>query len=369
MRTLEIPVEGVARPIAPSAQASPDRAYVWTDVEASVEDADEVLAALADLRLDPIAVRDALDDVNLPKVDDFGSSQVIVLHALSEDRIATFEVTAFLGEASVVTIRRERSVSVDLLWQESQVRSELTSGGPDELIGRLADLLTRRLLSVLEAFDERVEGLVADALAAKSGLIRDVTAVRADLAVVRHAVVPQREALDVLRRSKSSLISEAGRRRFSDVFDVAARAAAGVDAARTALAELLDAYRGAEARQATEVTRVLTIYAAIMLPLSLVAGFFGMNFPNLPWIDASNGWIIVTIAMSVVAVVSLGIFVALGWIHRPSSRRAASLVGRGLAEAARAPVQLVGAVLEIPVTPLRTIAETRRARRPGPPEF
>ena len=76
----------------------------------------------------------------------------------------------------------------------------------------------------------------------------------------------------MLRHSTSDLVSDAGRRRFSDVFDVASRLAAGLDEARSALAETLDAYRGAEARQATEVTKVLTVYAAIMLPLSLIAG-------------------------------------------------------------------------------------------------
>ena len=70
-----------------------------------------------------------------------------------------------------------------------------------------------------------------------------------------------------------------------------------LDAARSALAEILDAYRGAEARQATDVTKVLTIYAAIMLPLSLVAGFFGMNFANLPGIGSDWGWVVVTGAM------------------------------------------------------------------------
>lgn len=76
------------------------------------------------------------------------------------------------------------------------------------------------------------------------------------------------------------MINDAARRRFSDVFDVAIRTGHGLDTARSALSETLDAYRGAEARRATEVNRVLTIYAAIMLPLSLVAGFFGMNIPT-----------------------------------------------------------------------------------------
>ena len=130
-------------------------------------------------------------------------------------------------------------------------------------------------------------------------------------------------------------------------------AAQNLDAARGSLAEILDAYRGAEARQATDVTKVLTIYAAIMLPLSLVAGFFGMNFTNLPGVSAERGWVIVTAAMALVAVLSLGIFIALGWMKRPSGRRAGAALGQGLIEAARAPAHIVGAAYEMSTMPLR----------------
>ena len=164
----------------------------------------------------------------------------------------------------------------------------------DELAAVLTDLMTRSLLAVLEAFDDRVEELNRKALSADTTLLEDLTAVRTDLIGVRRVVHPLREALDVLRHSTSDLVSDAGRRRFSDVFDVASRLADGLDEARAALAETLDAYRGAEARQATEVSKVLTVYAAILLPLGFIAGFFGMNFTNLPWTRRSWGWILVT---------------------------------------------------------------------------
>jgi Mg2+ and Co2+ transporter CorA len=74
-------------------------------------------------------------------------------------------------------------------------------------------------------------------------LVAELTAVRADLSAVRRVVHPQREVLDLVRHSSSPLLGEAGRRRFSDVFDVASRAAQNLDAARSELAEILDAYR------------------------------------------------------------------------------------------------------------------------------
>lgn len=339
----------------------PTGGWLWLDVTALPDDADELLRLTTPFGLDRIAIRDAVTDVDTPKLDDFGHHLLIVLHGLRRDVVDTYEVDCFLGERLLVTVHEAASAPIEALRDQFCGRPELAASAVDEVLALLADALTRRLLSVLDAFDERVEDLTARALQAHPDLLEDLTAVRTDLAAVRRVVHPQRETLDVLRHSTSPLVSDAGRRRFSDVFDVAARAAAGLDEARSALAETLDAYRGAEARQATEVTKVLTVYAAIMLPLSLVVGFFGMNFEQMPWLERRWGWWMASGVMVAIALISLGMFISLGWVRRPSGRRTGQTLGRGLVEATRAPVQLVGAVFEVSTMPIRATARAARA--------
>jgi magnesium transporter len=363
VRTLVADGVGSVVPVDEQPEDDPEHGWVWIDVTADGDD--EVAALLAVTErygLDQLAVRDSIADLDMPKLDDFGHHVLAVFHGLRDDRVATYEVDCFLTDRHLVTVRQRPSQAIDALWSQVQQRPELGRIGVDELLALLADVLTRRLLRVLEAFDEQMEALVARALAADDYLLEDLTAVRADLAGIRRAVHPQRETLDLLRHSTSPLLTDAGRRRFSDAFDVASRAAGGLDEARAALAETLDAYRGAEARQATDVTKVLTVYAAIMLPLSLVAGFFGMNFENLPWLGRSWGWVAASALMVAIAVVSIGIFVAVGWVGRPSGRETGRVIGRGLLEATRTPVQLVGAVVEISTLPLRATG-ARLSRR------
>jgi magnesium transporter len=359
------PTGAVAR--VDSVDASPAGAdeqsagWMWIDVQAGEADVAELLALTDRFGLDRLAVRDAVVDVDMPKADDFGNHVLMVLHALREEAVTTYEIDCFLTRHHLVTIHAAPSPTLDALWNQIQQRPDLARASVDEIAALLADLTTRRLLSVLEAFDDRVEELTHKALRADPHLLEDLTAVRTDLTGVRRVVHPQREALDVLRRSISPVITDAGRRRFSDVFDVASRLADGLDEARAALAETLDAYRASEARQATEVSKVLTVYAAIMLPLSLIAGFWGMNFANLPWTGKRWGWLVVTATMVAVALVSLGIFISLGWVRRPSGRRTGEVLGRGLLEATRAPVSLVGTVFEIGTMPLR--ATTTKLRQ------
>lgn len=345
--------DGIATRDAPVAGGVPPEGWLWIDVLAEAADADELLRLTTPFGLDRIAIRDAVSDFDVPKTDDFGHHLLVVLHGLRIDRVATYEVDCFLGERLLVTVHDRPSPAIDLLREHVAARADLANRSVDEVLALLAEALTRRLLSVLDAFDERVEELSIRALQAHPALLEDLTAVRSDLAAVRRVVHPQRETLDVLRHSASTLLTDAGRRRLSDVFDVASRAASGLDEARTALAETLDAYRGAEARQATEVTKVLTVYAAIMLPLTLVVGFFGMNFVNLPWLQRDWGWMVVTAGMTIVAVVSFGMFISLGWVPRPSGRRTGQTLGRGLLEATLTPVHLVGAVFEVSTMPIR----------------
>jgi magnesium transporter len=345
---------------------------VWIDVMAGEEDLPTLIELARRAGLDLLAVRDAVLDFDMPKVDDFGSHMLIVLHAINARSVSTYEIDTFLTARHLITIRSTVSEPIDALWAQAQTRSDIGRLRIDELATVLADLTTRSLLAVLEAFDNRVEELNSKALGADATLLEDLTAVRTDLTGVRRVVHPLRETLDVLRHSSSELVTESGRRRFSDVFDVASRLADGLDEARAALAETLDAYRGAEARQATEVSKVLTVYAAIMLPLSLIAGFFGMNFTNLPWTQQSWGWVLVTAIMLIVAVVSLGMFISLGWVRRPSGRRAGRAIGQGLLEATKTPVHIVGAVFEMSAMPIRaTTARLNQAAangdRPGTP--
>ena len=107
-----------------------------------------------------------------------------------------------------------------------------------------------------------------------------------------------------------------------------------------------------------------------MLPLSLVAGFFGMNFVDLPLLSSPAGWLVVTGFMAFIAFLSLGVFVSLGGTRRTSGRSAGAILGRGLVDAARTPAQLVGAVFEISTMPMRSVAGsvtgTRRTKQPEP---
>ena len=147
---------------------------------------------------DPIAIHDAIHDSDLPKVDDFVDQLLIVLHGLRDDRVETYEVDCFVTPNLFVTFHAPGAPAVDSLFAGVQQHAELAVGGCSDLAARLADGFTRRLLAVIDAFDDRTDGLIAQALIADSSLLADVTTVRTDLSKIHHSVAPRREALDLL---------------------------------------------------------------------------------------------------------------------------------------------------------------------------
>jgi magnesium transporter len=349
-RWLEFGSDGV---IPAADNTSSIDSWKWLDLQVGEgpKEVDEARALLAGFGFDPLAIDDAVSDRDLPKVDDFGDHLLVILHGLRVEGHGTYELDCFLTSSMLVTVRAEPSPAVDVMFDRVSDQHMSTPENPSELLGRLADLIGRGLQSVVEAFDDRIESLIVQALDADDELLEDLMAVRSEVVAVRRVVRPQREALDVLRHVESSLVTSVAMRRFADVFDVANRTVSGLDAARSSLAETLDTYRGAEARRATDVTMVLTVYAAVVLPLSLVAGFFGMNNQNIPGVDTDHGWIAVLVGMVVLALSSLFVFWRLGWLA-PLGARGQATKGRGLTGVLRTPAQVAAD------------ARTRAPRRP-----
>lgn len=326
--------------------------WTWIDVESESDD-EGPPEWFARLGIDELAAHDAFNERDNPKFDDFGDHALLVVHGLRDnDRVETYELDCFILPTAMITVHRGQAPAVEALRAAAMSHPPLLDGGSGEVVARLADGVTRRVLAIVDAFDLRVDAMIEQALAADRHLLNDVAALRSDVSSLRRIVHPQRETLDLVRTSESALLTDLARRRFSDVFDVAQRTAYSLDTARSALAETVDAYRAAEARSATEISKVLTIYAAVLLPLSLVVGFFGMNHQNLPTIGRDWGWVAVAGLMLLFTVGSIGVFVAQGWVGRPSGRRAGTTLGRGLAEAARAPAHVAGAVFTISTMPL-----------------
>ena len=314
-----------------------DGAFVWLDL--SRRDAAELDELGERFGFDPAAIEDVLDVEQLPKFDNYGSHLFVVLHALTtdEDRLDTHEVDCFLTKQLLVTVRSEPIAGLEWLWNAVQAHPHMAEHGSDELFAQLAEVIGRRYIEVINAFDSRIDELADVALEADPNVLAEVQVLRREESTIRRVLRPQRLVVGALRSNIGNHFTGESVKLLTDAYDVHNLVVESLEATRGLLSDTLDTYRGAAAERQANAAAVLTVYAAILLPLSLITSWYGMNVVNLPGSTQSWGWLMVTGLMAVFAVVSWLVFVRAGMVRRPKLR-ATSLV-TGLAEAARRPVK------------------------------
>ncbi|MFZ0491995.1 MAG: magnesium/cobalt transporter CorA [Acidimicrobiia bacterium] len=310
----------------------------WTWVDVHLEDEREVKDLALRFGWSDLAVEDAVVDVHYPRVDFLDGYLFVVLHGLDEDegRIETSELDAFLGPDYLVTVHRRPSPSIDWLADAMEANAAYAIGAPDLFLAVLAETIGRRYLPLLDSVDDRIEELESAAIEGRPGVLGDVQALRRDIIVLRRVAGPQREVLLSLGRPVTPVVSKDAQLRFDSAYDHAYRFVEDLDTARSLLASVLDTYRSTVAERTNEAMKVLTVYTAILLPLTLIAGIYGMNFLRMPELHWRWGYFGVLALMMVIAVGQWIYFVRRGFIgkERPLKRR----LGTGLASLARLPI-------------------------------
>ncbi|MDH4278123.1 MAG: magnesium transporter CorA family protein [Acidimicrobiia bacterium] len=308
----------------------------WLDVITT--DADELDRLGERFNFDPAAVEDILDIEQLPKFDNYTDHLFVVLHALTAEgeRIDTVEVDCFVGENLLVTVSSKPVTGINWLWRSVQKHAQMGSLGADELFAQLAEVIGRRYLEVIAEFESRIDDIADDALDADPDVLGDIQVLRREETTVRKVLRPQRLVLANLRRGTIGVLGSESLGMLGDAYDVHNQVVESLGSARALLSDALDTYRGAAADRQATATTILAVYSAILLPLTLITGWYGMNI-TLPGDERSYAWELVLAGMAALSLLSFAAFVRAGFIRPPELRRETVL--RGLAGAAKAPVK------------------------------
>lgn len=306
--------------------------WLWLDV--TEFDADEVWTVGETFGFEPLTIEDVLDWSKFPKVEEFPAFTFVVGHALSvaEERVVTVEYDVFVSERFLVTFHREDLPS--FVWgREHAVQAGvLAESGPDVLWARIAEVGAARFLPIVEGLEETIADLEDRAIAADPSVPAEVLGLRRDVQTLRQVAGSQRDVFRLLGRDHYAGIRGAARRRLSHVHDDYGRLTEMLEGARLLLTSVLETYRGTVAERTNDVMKVLTVFAAIVLPLSLIAGIYGMNFTNMPELDWRWGYFFMLGVMAVVGFALWAYFGRRGFVGGPRVTAVPGLVGKGLVE-------------------------------------
>ncbi len=243
----------------------------------------------------PLAVDDALRESHVPKVDDWGAYLYLVLHAMSFDgqdggRLDAPELDVFLGRNYLVTYHDQPIAAVDRVWGLCQRDSRHLQRGADHLLYRLTDELVASYMPVVEAMDEAIDHFEDQIFDRPDpDTVERLFALKRALLHQRRILMPQREVLNKLARDDYAAIDADCRVFFRDVYDHLVRLHDINESMRDLVGGALDTYLSVINNRMNEIMKTLTLITTLFMPISFLAGFFGMNFFQ-PVLTSLTGW-------------------------------------------------------------------------------
>lgn len=242
-----------------------------------------------------LALEDVLHTGQRPKVEDYEDHNFIVLKLISlEDRLQAEQISIFQGKNFVITIQEVPGDVFDPIRERiRQGKGKIRDRGADYLTYALVDALVDHFFPVLEEYGERIEELedeLTDTPTRES--LEKIHVIRKDLLMMRRAAWPQREVVSALERQESPLIDRGTKIFLRDAYDHAVQILDIIESYRDLASGLMDLYLSSVSNRTNDVMKVLTIMASIFIPLSFVAGIYGMNFnPEAgPWSMPELDW-------------------------------------------------------------------------------
>lgn len=269
--------------------------------------------------LHPLVLEDILNTGQRPKIDDYGRYLFIVLKMIRFDKdtqmLVNEQLSMVLADHFVLTFQERpgdvfEPVRERIRRQKSRIRASET----DYLACALLDTVVENYISVIEQIGEQIEDLEEDILSGHdTRVMEQINLFKRETNYLRKSIRPAREAVFQLSRLESDLIHEKTLPFFKDLEDLIIHATEAIDTYRDLLTDQLNIYNSVVANKMNDIMKVLTIFAAVFIPLTFIAGVYGTNFEYLPELRYKYSYFIFWGVLVFVAGASLYYFKKKNW--------------------------------------------------------
>lgn len=289
----------------------------WVDVD-GVHDT-EVLQGLAEcFDLHPLVLEDIVNTTQRPKLEDYGEYIYLVARMLrwEEDDLTIEQVSIVLGPTFVLSFQEQHGDVFDPMRDRLRKGVSRARGlGPDYLAYWLIDVLVDNYFLVLEKIGDRVEMLEEEVVAEPTTeTLRAIHELKREILFLRQSVWPLREVISNLQRGELGLVTSTTTIYLRDLYDHTIQVIDAVESLRDTTASMLDIYLSTQSNRMNEIMKVLTIIATIFMPLTFIAGIYGMNFAAMPELHHPWGYPVVLLVMAGLAGSMAYYFRRKGWL-------------------------------------------------------
>jgi len=270
--------------------------------------------------LHSLVLEDILNTGQRPKYEDFESHIFVVLKMLQfdkkENEIITEQVSILFGSNFVISIQeKEGDVFEPIRDRIRNAKGKIRKMGVDYLAYCLLDAIVDSYYLILEKIGDRIEGMEEELIANPTPqTLQIIHNLKRDMIFLRKSVWPLREVVSGLERGESKLIKKSTHIFLRDVYDHTIQVIDTIETFRDMVSGMLDIYLSSLSNRMNEVMKVLTIIATIFIPLTFIAGIYGMNFKYMPELGWHWGYFGVLGLMAVIGILMVVHFKRKNWL-------------------------------------------------------
>jgi magnesium transporter len=292
---------------------------VWMDVR-GLHDAALIEQIGQHFGIHPLVLEDVLNPGQRPKFEEYESGIFVTAKALrfedDTEELETEQISIFFGQGFLVSFQEnEQSTFLPVHQRLEAMHGRIRQRGPDYLAYALIDCVTDHYFTVLDQFEQAIERLEAQVLEGNGhGVKARIHRLKIQALHLRKTVAPLREAIGQWSRAESLYIAEGSRLFVRDLYDHAIQVLDTTETYRDMLNGLYDLYLSEISLRLNQVMKFLTIISTIFIPLTFLAGIYGMNFEHMPELGWHYGYLAVWALMVVITLGLLYFFRKKGWV-------------------------------------------------------
>jgi magnesium transporter len=304
------------------------KGLLWVDIEKTTETDSQLMSQT--LGLHPLAVEDCISrNIHSPKIDDFGDYLFIIVHginyAAASEVVETAELAIFLGPHFMVSNHSYPTYAVEAVRRGVEDDGRLLKRGVNFLTYALVDALIDNIMPTVDRMTEIAEEIEEEAIRSpQQTTLEGILKLKRSTLHIHRVMAPQREVLNRLSRGEFPIIEKEAQIFYRDIYDHLVRLEELNLSNREVADNAMSNYLSSLANRQNETMKVLSMVATIFLPLTLLAGIYGMNFQNMPELGWSWGHFAVLGIIGAVIVAAILWFWARNWISW-GRRRAARI--------------------------------------------
>ncbi len=292
--------------------------FIWVDIEGG--DRDELARVAQEFNLDGDCIEDCLEGEQRPRIDKYDGYAFIMLYGAlgphSDTEFSPRKLAIFISARYIITVHTEPLISINK-WRDRLMKKSngAKDFGTDHFFYLIVDSMVDNYIVVSEAYDERLDALEERSLlhTPEPDVLAGALQLRRQMLDLRRLASSLREALHPLVTGDLDFISDKISIEFIHVRDHLTHTIEMVDNLRELLNGVRDNYHASLSLHANAIMQTLTIFASLFLPLSLIAGIYGMNTPLWPSVESPNSFWVIIGAMGVLIITMLGFYKRNKW--------------------------------------------------------